>query len=232
MLMHNAFVATKIWGTVDYDYRDVSMVANLYIDPTSLLCANTSSGITSFQDLVDRSKAEPESVNTVCDIGSIIYLEVSSLEDALDIRLGKADAGGVTERIATVVGGHADTVILSVSSLKSYIDAGELVPLAMLNGQKSDLLPDVPTVEECGYDWYWPVSASALFLPPDTDPELVATMSEAIKNICADEGFIKELEEVQGGSFLDYRDTEDAIALWDEMRQSQETAYEAMSAGQ
>lgn len=229
-LIHSAFISTKIWGTVDYDYSDATMIANLFSVNTALICANKQSGLTSFKDLVERCKANPGSVSTVCDVGSIVYLEVASMELNLGIEIAKVDAGGVTERIATVVGGHADTVILNISDLKSYIDSGDLVPLAIICDQRSDVYPDVPTVEEL-YGWSWAASPTAAFFPPETDAALVETMSNALEEILQDPSYIEEYVTANNGNFIDFMDAADATAFWDGMRDDQIAAYNAAGLG-
>lgn len=225
MIMHNAFVATKIWGTVDFDHRDAEMVSNLFSDNSMIICAGASSGLTSMEDVTKKLAADPESVTTVCDLGSIMYLCASSLGNAMDVKFGRVDAGGLTERIATVVGGHADTVILQVANLISYIESGELVPLAVLGNERLDSIPDVPTIKELGYDWSWPDVPTAAFFPPKTDPALVARMDEALKNVVENPEFVSEVEAAEGVDFTDYQSTEEAKETWEKLRGVLEDAY-------
>jgi tripartite-type tricarboxylate transporter receptor subunit TctC len=151
------------------------------------------------------------------------------MEKALDIRITKADAGGVTERIATVVGGHADTVLLGSSQLKSYIDAGELTALACMGTARDPLLPDMPTIIEAGYDFTWPGSPISLFLPPGTDDSLVQLMDSALSKIARDQSFIDEIIKVDGADLVDYRPTTEALAIWEDFRLRMEEAHAAIS---
>lgn len=225
MFTHNAFVATKIWGTVDFDHRDAELISNLFSDDSIIICAGATSGLKSMEDVTTKLEADPESVTTVCDLGSIMYLCASSLGDAMGVKFGRVDAGGVTERIATVVGGHADTVILQLASVMSYIESGELVPLAVLGDERLDSLPDVPTLKDLGYDWSWPDALTAAFFPPETDPALVARMDEALKNVVENPDFITEVEAAEGVDFTDYQSTEEAKETWEELREVLEAAY-------
>ena len=62
-----------------------------------------------------------------------------------------AHSGG-GEAVATLLSGSAVAGISGISEMKPQIDAGTMRPLAVSSEERIDLLPDVPTLIESGYD--------------------------------------------------------------------------------
>src|SRR5699024_1846485 len=79
-----------------------------------------------------------------------------------------------------LLGGHIDVIAIDVPQIKSQVEAGEIKSLALLNDERSEYLPDVPTVEEAGYNEIENVGTwKGLTVPKDTPDEIVNILSEA-----------------------------------------------------
>jgi tripartite-type tricarboxylate transporter receptor subunit TctC len=76
---------------------------------------------------------------------------------------------GTPPAATDLVGGHVDTAFLPIQSLRQYILDGKLKAYAITGGERSPLLPGVPTFKELGYPkmeiYIW-----AAFLAPAGTP--------------------------------------------------------------
>lgn len=93
--------------------------------------------------------------------------------------------GGVPA-LVDLMGGRIPIVFQSVNELIEPHKAGRLRVLATSNAQRSDLLPDVPTFKEAGFDiegtgWF------GLFAPSKTPVAVVQNLSVAVAEVLRDE---------------------------------------------
>jgi len=78
---------------------------------------------------------------------------------------------GTTQIVADVAGGHLDLFFGGLPASLHYIKAGTLKPLVISGKERSAALPDVPTLQELGFEsltqWY------VLLAPKGTAPKIV-----------------------------------------------------------
>jgi len=96
--------------------------------------------------------------------------------------------GGAAERVPAVLGGHVDFAIVNVGEAKGQIDAGELVPLAVMAANRLEALPNVPTLKELGLDAQMG-SWRGLAVPKGTPKEVVDILEAAFTKAANEQGF-------------------------------------------
>lgn len=96
--------------------------------------------------------------------------------------------GGAAERVPAVLGGHVDFAIVNVGEAKGQIDAGELVPLAVMAAERLEALPNVPTLKELGLDAQMG-SWRGLAVPKGTPQEVVDILEAAFTKAANEQGF-------------------------------------------
>ena len=93
--------------------------------------------------------------------------------------------------------GQIDLSFNGMSSVLPLIRSGRLRPLAVTTAQRSQSLPDVPTVAELGFPGYEAASPIWIFAPRGTPQAIVDKLSEAVMRQARSQGF-KELCLQQG----------------------------------
>ncbi|CAN5777267.1 tripartite tricarboxylate transporter substrate binding protein [soil metagenome] len=88
---------------------------------------------------------------------------------------------GSGTKIADLVSGQIDFTIDNVSSSIEYIKSGQFRPLVV--SRKSDLLPDVPTFKEAGFDIQDALAWHGILAPAGTPREVVARLNTEIGKI-------------------------------------------------
>lgn len=82
-----------------------------------------------------------------------------------------------------VLAGHVPYMFCSAPTVASVIGAGGLKALASTSRTRSDVLPDVPTVAEQGYEGYEMVNWWGFFGPANMPPDVVARLNGALNEI-------------------------------------------------
>jgi tripartite-type tricarboxylate transporter receptor subunit TctC len=142
-------------------------------------------GIDSLRDLIAWSKAHPGKLNyatgSVADIGHITgsRLSIATGMDAQHVPY-KGASGALTDLLS----GQINMMIATPSLMLPHIKSGKLKALAVISGQRVNVLPDVPTVAEAIADKSFDMSSFyGLLAPAGTPPEIVARLSAEVAKI-------------------------------------------------
>jgi tripartite-type tricarboxylate transporter receptor subunit TctC len=141
-----------------------------------ILVVNKDSGIATLDDLVNKEdiKYATSGAGTGGQFGQAALFSLAGKE-ATDVPF---DGGSAA--VTAVLGGFADATATQLAEVKSQIDAGALVPLAVFSAERSDYFPDVPTIEESGYD-IDVVQRRWLAVPKETPEEVVTKLTESVE---------------------------------------------------
>ncbi len=111
--------------------------------------------------------------------------------------------GGASEVTAALLGGHLESAQLHPADVIEHIKAGTIRALAIFAEDRSPVLPDVPTMKECGID----LSAAlprGVVCHGDTPAELVEILEKAIADAVQDPDFKDAMTKVNEGNSIHY----------------------------
>lgn len=175
---------------------------------TATISVPADSPYQTFEELIAAAKANPASI-TVSNSGA------GGNWDAVTSGLGKA-AGvefkhipfeGGAAAVTAAMGSQVDAVVAGISEVaQAHID-GSIRVLAVLDNEKSNRLPDVPTASEFGVEismGSWHIIAAPKGLPADVK----AILEDAVKQAQSAENFHTVIE--NSGNVPFYRDSKDA----------------------
>ncbi len=206
LLLANPTVFTNpIAGITPLGHADMTPVSLLLVEHT-LITVKADSPIRSMRDLVERLKADPESLAVgIVSRGGANHLALSQAlkSSGVDAKRVKAAVFKTNiESMTALVGGHLQVVASSVSSAMSQVKSGNARPLAIAARQRLDLLPDVPTLREQGIE-SWVNNWRAMFGPKGMTAAQVAYWEELFAKMAATDDWKKQLA-AQGwdGQFL------------------------------
>ena len=95
-----------------------------------------------------------------------------------------------------LLSGQIHATSASASSQLPHIKSGKLRALAVTGPTRSKVLPDVPTLAECGYPEATAVSWYGLHAPVGTPPAVVEKLAEALRAVTEDEEVLARLSAV------------------------------------
>jgi tripartite-type tricarboxylate transporter receptor subunit TctC len=164
-------------GKLPYDTRKDFSPVSLIASTPLVLVVHPSVEARSVQELVALAKRTPGMTYALPGLGTPTHLAGEQLRQATGIEVVSIPYRGAGPSIADFVAGQVQMTFATVPSILEHVRAGRARALAMV-GQRSPLLPDLPTMTEAGF----PVDAGLMFglvAPAATPAAIVARLSEA-----------------------------------------------------
>ncbi len=202
-------VVNEVSGLTDYGYKDFDIVSIPAVDKGSVFVINKDLNVNSMKELIEKSK--DKEIIYGSEFGSTTQLQGLVLEDTTGINLKIIDSGNAAERITELLGGRIDITSIPYGTIQDYIQTGDLIAIGQLSGEGNDLIKNVETLKEQGYD-YDMEKPYILAYPEGIEEELLKETEKVIEEIIKDENYKKELETTYKQP-VDYYNREDAVEL-------------------
>jgi len=173
-------------GLTELTGVDYTPIALYNYDPAGLQ-VRSDSPWESAQDVLDAVKATPgEHKGSGTGQGGIWHLALAGMLNTADIAPDAAPwvpSQGAAPGLQELAAGGVDIVTCSVVEASALMDAGKVKSLAVMDSQRLDAFPDVPTLEEAtGVDWQlsaWRGLAGPEGMPEDVTATLTAAFEKA-----------------------------------------------------
>src|SRR5690606_8083649 len=85
--------------------------------------------------------------------------------------------------LTDLISGRLQFMSVGIIAAMPHIKSGKLKPLAVLDGERHHLLPDVPSIAEAGYPDLTVSTWFALLMPAKTPPEIVQKVNAEVMKI-------------------------------------------------
>jgi tripartite-type tricarboxylate transporter receptor subunit TctC len=131
---------------------------------------------------------------------------------AAGIQMKHLPTNGGGPALTAVLGNNSQVLVSSIAAANAQMKAGKLKPLACFGGQRAPALPEVPTMQELGYNvefYLW----VGMFAPKGTPDAAIATLRDASRKAAADEKFAAAMKNL--GQDVAYLDQAEFKAFWD-----------------
>lgn len=155
-VVRKAFLGNHILGRSTLNYTDMTTLA-IVGDEAMALAVRADSPLKSLKDLVERIKADPQSVAAA--VGSargatphFVYALVAKAAGVDPRKLKVITFGGAAESVTNLLGGHIDLLSGSVDNVIPHVQSGAMRVLGISSARRAAALPAVPTLKEQGYD--------------------------------------------------------------------------------
>lgn len=186
----NESLFSKLPYSAQDDFRGVSRAA---YSPMAVV-VHPSLGVDTIEELVELAKAKPGELNYASGgNGTGAHLATELFKVQADIDVMHIPFKGNGPALNAVLSGEVPIIFLQVAVAKPHIEAGTLKALAVPGGERSDVLPDVPTLSETvlpGFDvrpWFGVVA------PAETPDAIIDRLNSAVVTALEDPAVIKAL---------------------------------------
>ncbi len=146
--------------------RDLKPIAQLVREP-AVFAVRADSPFRTLKEFIDAAKAKPgtlkQSGGSVTSRDNIVRL---SLQHATGAKWAFVSFPGGGERLAALLGGHVDIMVIEPQEAGEQVRAGKLRVLAQLTDTRLPGYPDVPTLKEAGFDVKTTPQIRAVVAPP------------------------------------------------------------------
>lgn len=192
-------VNQTLYASVPFDPTKDLVGISLIAKVPLVFLANPASGITSMKDLAARAKAAPGKLNYAsAGIGGTQHLSGELFKSMAGLYITHIPYRGSGPAQADFLGNQVPLMVDSVTAALPHIQSGRAVPLAVTSGQRSALLPNVPTVAESGVPGVKGVEAVGwlgLMAPRGTPPDVLARLQQEVNAILRSEAMGKFIRE-------------------------------------
>lgn len=175
---------------------------NGVFDTTPILVVNASKPYKSIGEFVEHLKKNPGKVNYGATLGGLVHLTGEMLQVATGTTMQVVPYTDSAKLYADLISGTIDGMFDFTATIRPYIEAGKVIPLAVASPQRLDAFPKVPTFKESGIDVI--VTAwAAVVMPAGTPPDTVSKMSAAFQEAMRDPSVAKYMEQNNFGNLGD-----------------------------
>lgn len=184
LLASNSPVATNVAMFKDLPYdpvKDFAPVARLGFGAMAL-AVKADSSYRSVADLVAAAKDAPGKLNY--GSGSASYQIATELFLSMaDIKATHVPYKGAAPALTDLAGGQVDLVFADYGAVIPFVQAGKMRLLAVTGNERLRSSPDVPTLQESGFDGYYMVNWTAAFAPATTPKAVIDKLAGTLVEI-------------------------------------------------
>jgi putative tricarboxylic transport membrane protein len=191
--------------------HDLKPIAQLMLEP-AVFAVRADSPYKTLKDFIDAAKASPgklkQSGGSVTSRDNIIR---ETLEHATGAKWAYVSFPGGGARLAALLGGHVDIMVIEPQEAGEQVRAGKLRVLAQLTEKRLPGYPDAPTLREAGFDVQATPQIRGVVAPPEMPAEAVAYWEGRFAKLRETPSYRKYIKDNQ---------LEDAFLTGEAMRQS------------
>ena len=146
-----------------------------------LLVAHPSTGIQSVKDLVERARAQPGRLNYASSgPGTPYHMAGELFKNQAKVFLVHIPYRGSSGARTDVLGGQVDMMFDAVTTMTEHVRSGKVRAIATTGRQRSEVLPDVPTVSESGVPGYEATIWVGLMAPKGTPKAVIDKLNDTL----------------------------------------------------
>jgi tripartite-type tricarboxylate transporter receptor subunit TctC len=188
----NPHLYAKLPYKID-DFAPVAMVAKV---PFAFVVKKDFPAQT-LAEFKDYAKANPGKVNNATNgPGSVVHLIGEVIARKLEVDMKQVHYRGAAPAMNDMLAGVIDSNVEALTNAVPNVTGGQYRALALLTGERSPQLPDVPTFKELGYPDLVAESWFAVFAPAGTPNEIVDKLSEVISRTVQSPDFVQRMREI------------------------------------
>lgn len=176
-------IQDKLGYDVGKDFTPLMLVANV----PAVLVVPASSSIQTMAQFMERARSDKGLAYGTPGRGTPMHLAFELINAQHGTRLVHVPYKGGGPATADVVAGQIEAAVINAPPLLPHIQSGKLRALAVVQGERSALLPNVPTLKEAaGIDGIYAPSWFALSAPAKLPTDIRTRLEDEMRRAIAD----------------------------------------------
>lgn len=178
----------------DYNLDDVQLLCNQVFDYDVLAIRADETRFTDIESFIEYAKANPILISaqaTGITDGEATKAEWFNQTFGTQITVIPVD--GASDSRGMFLAGDTDILFGSISDVQSSYQSGEMNVLCLFAEERSDFMPDVPTVEEVTGEKFVAFAARGYFYPQGVSEDKVEFMTNALLKAMEDPTYIENM---------------------------------------
>ncbi|WP_263772940.1 Bug family tripartite tricarboxylate transporter substrate binding protein [Propionivibrio soli] len=198
----NLAINPTLYKKLPYDpLKDLVPIVLVADSPLTLVVPAQSSYKT-IKEFVAAAKQKPGDISLGSPgNGTVAHLTIEMFQSASGTKYQHIPYKGAAQAITDLMGGSTDSYMSSVTTAIGHIKGGKLRALAVTGKKRVDSMPDVPTIDEAGYQGFDASTWFGLLAPAGTPPAIVERINTEVNKILVLPD-VKEKIAVEGGGPL------------------------------
>jgi tripartite-type tricarboxylate transporter receptor subunit TctC len=165
--------------------RSFAPVMLVGTSPLSLVVSNYFPAKT-VKELIAQAKRRPGDLNYAsAGTGSVFHLSMELLQHETGTRMVHVPYKGTTGVISDLVAGHVQASMMVFQTAMPLVQSGRLRMLAVMSPQRTQLLPQVPTIVEAGYPGMVVEAWTGVMVPAKTPPAVISKFNGEVNKVLA-----------------------------------------------
>jgi tripartite-type tricarboxylate transporter receptor subunit TctC len=196
------YINTSLYANLKFNVpSDIAPVASFNRVP-NVMTVNKDVPAKTVAEFIEYVKANPGKVNLASSgNGTSVHLSGEMFMAMTGAKMTHVPYRGAAPALIDLIGGQVQVIFDNMPSVLQHIKSGTLRALAVTSTQRSEQLPDTPTVADTvpGYE------ASALFgmgAPKDTPKEIIAKLNAEVNAILVEPAIKARLIELGGAPLI------------------------------
>ncbi len=178
-------IAPLIYKNPGYTVETFTPVAGL-AESAEILAVHPSVKARTVAELIELAKSEPGVLRFAsAGVGTLPHIEGELLKARAHIDIRHIPYRGGGPALTGLLGGEVHIFFSALTQLLPYVRDGRLRGLAVTSGTRSPLAPELPTMEESGFDQFVTASINFIVAPPNTPPAIRRQVSDAVARALA-----------------------------------------------
>lgn len=157
-----------------------------------LLVTNPKQPYTTVAELIDYARKNPGKV-TYATGNSTGIVAGATLARRADIDILHVPYKGTPQALTDLIGGQVNIMFTDLASGLPFVQSGQLRSMAVSTAERSEIVPDLPSMREAGVDNFDLNSWNGYFGPAGLPPEIVTKLNAAINQVVNDPDVRKRL---------------------------------------
>lgn len=197
--------------------KDLTPIARLVLEP-ALIAVKADAPYKTLADFIGAAKQNPgqlkQSGGSITSRDNVVRQQ---LQQATGARWVYISFPGGGERIAALLGGHVNMMVIEPAEAGEHIRAGNMRVLAQVNDSRLPAFPNVPTIKEAGINVTPVPQVRGVVAPPGIPPANVAYWEGVFRKLTQTASWKKFLQDNQ---FEDgYQDSTELTKFYDQFSQ-------------
>lgn len=189
-------IAPNMRPDIMYDpLTDITPVLQYATFPM-VIAVRSDSPYQTLEELIAAVKDQPHVVtygtSGAGSVGQLIMEQISDVIGGFSMTHVPFQGGGAA--LAAVLGGHVS--VLVAAEYAPQVQSGELRILSVLNDERLEAFPDIPTIGEQGHDVQLGIYGGVI-APKDIPDDVLATLADAFTQATEDEAFKQAIANFQ-----------------------------------
>ncbi|MHA7828849.1 MAG: tripartite tricarboxylate transporter substrate binding protein, partial [Roseovarius sp.] len=197
-------------------------IANWGADP-AVFVVGADSEFDTMEDVVNWAKENPGKM-TFSGAGLFVghHIAALQLENAAGVKLAYIPNNqGGAGAMKAVIAGEVMGGVNNLSDAFRAADAGNVKILGVFDTDRSDFLPDVPTMQEQGYDIdNASVNYRGIMVPKGTPQEIIDQLAETVPAMFQNDRVKKQMK--AGGSPMKVMTRDEVLEMWNQRQKTLE----------